>query len=111
VGGISRALLIGGVGAGGADLRGVALGGIAVGAGSMSGFNAATVFTRIEKFGTQRGVAVSSFNYMKGNQQGLTIGIVNYARSLDGVQVGLLNIAKSNRSGRKVLPFANWEMR
>jgi hypothetical protein len=48
---------------------------------------------------------------MKGNQQGLTIGIINYARSLDGVQVGLINIAKSNRSGRRVLPIANWEMR
>ena len=77
----------------------------------MEGLDIALLFTRIERFGTQKGVAISSYNYMKGLQRGLTIGIVNYALELDGTQVGLINIARSNRPGRQVLPFANWRMR
>ena len=41
-------------------------------------------------------------------QRGLTIAVVNYARQLNGVQIGVINIAKSNPKGRKVLPIVNW---
>jgi hypothetical protein len=54
---------------------------------------------------------VSPFNYIQGRQHGLTIGIVNYARELRGVQLGLLNIAKGNPRGRQVLPLVNWGSR
>ena len=67
--------------------------------------------THVEAEGEQNGVAVSAFNDMKGRQRGLTIGLVNYAAVLDGVQIGMINIAQSNRDGRKVLPLANWRMR
>ena len=63
---------------------------------------------RVERMGELHGVGISAFNYIKGNQRGLTIGIVNYARSLNGLQVGLINIAKSNPRGRRVLPIVNW---
>jgi hypothetical protein len=45
---------------------------------------------------------------MKGVQRGLAIGIVNYAQELHGLQVGLINIARNNSPGTRVLPIANW---
>jgi hypothetical protein len=63
-------------------------------------------WTRLEH-GTLRGLAVGSFNQLKGTQHGLAIGIVNYAEELHGVQVGLLNIARNNSSGTRVLPIVN----
>jgi hypothetical protein len=44
---------------------------------------------------------------MKGSQRGLAIGIVNYAEELHGVQIGLINIARNNSSGTRVLPIVN----
>jgi hypothetical protein len=44
---------------------------------------------------------------VRGEQHGLTIGLFNYAESLDGVQVGLLNYAGNNRAGLRWLPIAN----
>ncbi|MBK6456056.1 MAG: hypothetical protein IPF87_08250 [Gemmatimonadetes bacterium] len=63
---------------------------------------------RVIEGGTLRGVGVSSFNYIQGTQRGLTIGIVNYARSLHGVQVGVVNIVRDNPKGRRWLPIVNW---
>ena len=40
----------------------------------------------------------------------LTIGVINYAAQLDGVQIGVINVASSNRPGWRVLPVANWRM-
>lgn len=47
-------------------------------------------------------------SWIGGEQRGLSIGILNYARRLEGVQVGLINIARDNPPGRKVLPVLNW---
>ena len=52
-------------------------------------------------------MSVSAFNRIRGHQQGLAIGILNYARSLNGVQLGLLNYAGNNRPGLRWLPFVN----
>jgi len=54
------------------------------------------------------GLGISTFNQVLGQQNGLTIGVVNFARSLNGVQLGLINIVRDNPSGRKVLPVINW---
>jgi hypothetical protein len=51
-------------------------------------------------------VNISAFNDVRGMQQGLAIGIFNYARTLDGVQVGLLNYA-GNKSRLRLLPLLN----
>ena len=66
---------------------------------------------RIVEDGTLRGVAISPVNYIQGTTHGLTIGIVNYTRQLQGVQLGLLNIARENPTGRRILPFVNWGSR
>ncbi|NBB86907.1 MAG: hypothetical protein GVY12_11925, partial [Bacteroidetes bacterium] len=46
-----------------------------------------------------------------GRQEGLAIGLINYARSLRGVQLGLLNIAQNNRPPFRVLPLVNMNLR
>ena len=54
------------------------------------------------------GVGVSAFNQVLGTQKGLTIGIVNYAWDLQGIQLGLINIVRNNPPARRVLPIVNW---
>jgi hypothetical protein len=38
---------------------------------------------------------------------GLSVGIVNYAHSVKGVQIGVVNIVRDNPAGLKVLPVFN----
>ncbi|MDQ3997502.1 MAG: hypothetical protein M3303_10885 [Gemmatimonadota bacterium] len=101
-------IMIGEVGAGsGGGLTGLAIGGIGVGSGgSISGITLGSAdirgivvapgFMRIEDDGRFRGVAAAGFNYMKGQQRGLTIGVVNYTRRLHGIQLGVINYARNN---------------
>jgi len=64
---------------------------------------------RTSRNGRLDGVAVSAVNQIRGRQSGLTIGIVNYAWSLRGVQIGVLNIVKNGPGGGRVWrPIANW---
>lgn len=53
------------------------------------------------------GVAVSSWNHVRGEQRGITIGIFNYAETIRGVQLGLLNYVRSNPRGLRLLPIFN----
>jgi hypothetical protein len=73
----------------------------------MKGLMVAGAMLNLDKNGEFSGVGVSAFNRLKGRQNGLTIGIVNYARSLNGIQLGLINIVRDNPH-HKVLPVANW---
>ena len=61
----------------------------------------------VPKEGSFFGGAMSPFNYIRGSQTGVTIGIVNYAWSVKGVQIGLVNIVRDNPPGLKVLPLFN----
>ena len=117
---------ISGIGMGaGRKLVGLNIAGVAIGAPNINGFSMApiiggnyvqglnvaplyfTIRSDQEKLGIQKGVAISSFNHIRGEQRGLTIGILNIADHLEGVQIGLINIARSNRKGLKVLPLFN----
>lgn len=125
-GGVSG-LSIAGVGVGGGGkVSGVSIAGLGVGAPSLSGivitgFGAGTVdfnggviapfYFRIERGGSMRGVSVSAFNRFSGIQHGLTIGVLNITEELRGVQIGLINIARRNPPGRRVLPILNWGSR
>ena len=127
VGGNVRGLLIGGIGLGvGGTMRGIAIGGIGVGASELIGFAAGGIgvgahdaralvltpgFFRIENGGSFRGVSINAAGSMiKGTQHGIVIGLFNYARRLDGMQVGLINIIDESKAHR-VLPFVNWGRR
>ena len=53
------------------------------------------------------GFSFAGYNRILGEQNGLTIGIVNFAEFLNGIQIGLINIAENNPAPYKVLPFFN----
>ena len=123
-GGDTRGITIAGVGIGsGGTLRWLSVAGVGIGAPRIIGFAAAPMvgaerakaliiapaYMRIER-GTFSGVSLSAFNHVKGDQYGLTIGVFNYASYLHGVQIGLLNYAKSNPTPFKLLPIANFHV-
>jgi hypothetical protein len=61
----------------------------------------------VGKGGQMIGFAASSFNFIKRSQNGLVIGIVNYAFRVRGVQIGLVNIVRDNPRYLRVLPLMN----
>ncbi len=121
-GGTITGLALGGVGVGaGNRIRGIAAalvgvgsprleGGfaaLAVGAVHAEGIVLAPAMFRIERGGSFRGGSASAVNYIRGSQAGLAIGIVNYARSVNGAQIGLINII-ADQKAHPVLPVLNW---
>lgn len=82
-------LVIGGLGCGADEFRGLALGGLMVKAGDLSGG------------------AVSAYTRVRGRQHGITIGLLNIAHALHGVQFGVLNYAGNNPAPFKLLPVMN----
>jgi hypothetical protein len=44
---------------------------------------------------------------VKGEQFGLSLGLLNFAWELNGVQIGLINYAGNNPKGLRLLPFFN----
>jgi len=106
-----RGLAIAGGGLGSPKLTGVFITGIGAGTLDFNGGVIAPFYFRIEREGSMRGVSVSAFNRLSGVQHGLTIGVLNIAEELRGVQIGLINIARRNPKGRRVLPIVNWGSR
>lgn len=100
-------LTLSGIAAGAPEVRGVTVGGLAVGGKDLMGIQMAGGFIKIAPGGRLTGFAASSFNYVRGAQIGLSVGIVNYAWSVKGLQVGLVNIVRDNPRGLKVLPVFN----
>ncbi len=100
-------LTLSGIAAGAPEVRGVTVGGLAVGGKDLMGIQIAGGFIKIAPGGRLTGFAASSFNYVRGAQIGISVGIVNYAWSVKGVQVGLVNIVRDNPRGLKVLPVFN----
>ena len=105
-GGPLRWLSIAGIGIGASSIEGAAIA-TTVGAHNVSGFVLAPAYFRIQETGTMNGFNVSAFNHVKGTQQGLALGILNYARVIDGVQVGILNYAANKSPGTRLLPIIN----
>ena len=69
-----------------------------------TGINFTIAWTEIENL---HGFSFAAYNRIYGEQNGLTIGIVNFAEELNGVQLGLINIANNNSGIFKILPFVN----
>lgn len=105
-GGTLRGITLAGVGVGAPRIEGFA-GALAVGGTDVHGLVVAPAYFRIIEGGQMRGVNISAFNDVRGTEQGLAIAIFNYARVLDGCQIGLLNYA-GNKSGlSRLLPILN----
>lgn len=121
-GGNVTGLTISGIGAGaGGTMTGIGVAGVGLGAPKLVGgflapmvgsldahaFVLAPLMFRVERGGSFRGASVSAVNYVRGTQRGLTIGILNYARTLHGAQVGVVNII-ADQASHRVLPLVNW---
>lgn len=104
-GGSLSGLGIAALGVGAPELDGVDVA-LAVGAKDARGFFLAPGWFEIVPGGSVEGVSVSAVNRIRGAQRGLAIGVVNYAHSLHGVQIGLLNWA-DNSSLLKLMPLVN----
>lgn len=100
-------LTIGGLGAGSEEVQGLTVGGLGVGGEALKGVQLALGTVIVPKGGQMVGFAASAFNYIRGTQTGLSIGIVNYCWRLRGVQIGLVNIVRDNPKYLKVLPLIN----
>jgi hypothetical protein len=121
----ANGLTIAGLGVGaGERLNGISAGGIAVTApridkaavatfvrgGDVNGLVVAPlVFSARKRDGdaSATGFFVSTASIVAGHQSGVSIGVLNYARSLKGVQLGVLNIVDDGR-GPRILPIVNW---
>jgi len=100
---------VGGIGVGSRNaIWGIAAGGGAVGARRLTGLGVTGGYLYIHKGGTLRGVGLAAVTHVRGTQRGLTIGLLNYARELHGVQIGLLNVARNNSFWRTILPVVNF---
>jgi hypothetical protein len=111
-GGTLRGLTIGGFGAGAPVIRGIVLGG--TGGHDVKGGIVAPFYFKIEseedgELGRVKGITISAFNHVKGEQFGLSIGLLNYAWEVHGLQIGVLNYAGNNPKGLRLLPIFNKE--
>jgi hypothetical protein len=106
-GGTLRWLSIAGIGIGASSIEGIAVA-PAVGTHQARALVLAPAYFRITDGGRVNGVNVSALNDVRGTQQGLAIGIFNYARHLDGLQLGVLNYAANKPRGTRLLPVLNY---
>jgi len=106
-GGTLEGLVIGGFGAGAPRIRAIVLTGVGAGGLDVEGGVLAPLYFKIEEGGRVSGITISSFNHVKGDQFGLSLGLLNYAWNLHGVQIGVLNYAKNNPRGLRLLPIFN----
>lgn len=110
---------IAGLGVGGPRVTGVAVA-MAVGGVDVKGIMIAPAFFRVgggnntdengvltEEEGVMKGLSVSAYNRIKGEQRGVAIGVVNYTQKIKGFQFGLINIVRDNPKGLRVLPLFN----
>ncbi len=102
-----KGLGIGGLGVGAGDsMTGLAVAGIGVGSSNVTGLSVSGAYTRVEG-GALRGLSISAHNDIRGTQRGVVIGLYNYTRHLDGVQIGVLNFARNNPVWARILPVLN----
>ena len=106
-----RGFTICGVAAGSPKVRGVTIAGGVAGGVDVRGITLAlgTIFIKGDDHGDNAvfsGFGFSAFNYIRGTQKGITIGIVNYAYRLKGIQIGVVNIVRDG-PGPKMLPLIN----
>lgn len=105
-GGPLRWVTVAGLGVGAPVIEGVAAAAM-VGSDRAKGVIIAPALFRTERGGQISGVTLSSVNAVRGFQHGLSIGLVNYAERLRGVQLGGINIVRDNPAPFKVLPVIN----
>jgi hypothetical protein len=86
-------------------IKGINAAGYKTEAEEFKGFNIACGWSEITDL---KGISISGYNRITGTQTGLVIGLFNSADVLNGVQIGILNIAENNSGIAKILPFFNF---
>ncbi|HKI46371.1 MAG TPA: hypothetical protein VKA08_13665, partial [Balneolales bacterium] len=114
---------VAGVGIGGTDLKGVNIAAGGIGAENLHNVSLAGLLTLAHEthgihitgvyFRTDdlEGVATGAVSTVRGYQNGLVIGLYNYARVLHGVQIGILNYARNNPIWARLLPIINLNLK
>ncbi len=123
-----KGINIGGVGVGAGQLLvGLNIAGVAVGAPEVRGISIATVvggnkvtgialapaWVKIGDKGSDeeevelKGVAIAPFNQIRGQNNGVSIGVLNMSKGGKGFQIGLLNHNPNNPKGLRWLPLFN----
>ena len=87
-------------------VQGLVLGSVLV-QGTGTGLFVTPLYAHTGRVGTLTGLSFSTVNHVRGRQRGLTVGLVNVARDLGGVQLGLLNYAGNNPRFLRLLPGLN----
>ena len=109
-GGTVKWLSVAGVGVGAPRVEGLAAA-LAVGGVDVRGVAIAPAYFTVgssTESGTLTGVAASAWNRVQGAQHGVTIGVVNTAHQLRGLQIGVVNYTRDNPRWRRLLPLVNW---
>ena len=94
-------------------IRGIVFSAIAAGGHDVVGGVVAPFYFKVESddegddYGSVRGVTLSAYNHIKGEQRGLSLGLLNTAWELHGWQIGVLNYARNNPKGLRLLPLFN----
>ena len=107
-GNLLKGIHVAGIAVGAPIVRGLVVSGIAAGGQDVRAAVVSPLYFKIDEGGYFRGVSIAAYNHIKGEQNGLTIGIFNWTRHLNGVQIGLLNYAGNQRKGLRWLPFVNF---
>lgn len=116
-------MAIGGLGAGcGGELKGMAVAGIGAEAPVVKGVLLSSLFSgakeittvvisglsvQVNEDGHFKGLSASAFNFFKGNQTGVAIGLMNYSWHLNDIQLGIVNYVKDNPKYAKILSLMN----
>jgi hypothetical protein len=114
-----KGITVAGLGVGSQKVTGVAVA-MAVGGLDVKGIMIAPAFFRVgggnntdengvkmSEDGMMRGLSISAYNRIKGEQRGVAVGVVNYSQKIKGFQFGLINIVRDNPKGLRVLPIFN----
>lgn len=76
---------------------------------NMKGMHVGLLNLTDDEEGDFSGFGLGASNWVRNHQSGITVGIFNYTKKLGskGLQLGVLNINRSNPRGLRVLPFFN----
>jgi hypothetical protein len=101
----AHGFVLGGLGAFAGGGSGLAAGGLAAHVGG--GFRGIAAGGLALFSGAATGIAAAGGIHMAQDFRGISIALVNHARSLRGLQIGAINIVADGRRPR-VLPLLNW---
>ena len=86
------------------SVSGLNVAGYKIDARTVKGANITAIWTETENIGY---FTVGAYNRTYDTQTGLTIGLLNHAHNLAGIQIGLMNIVETNPEGLRYLPILN----